>query len=101
MFFQICRKEVFFVFIFLFHPHIHPGVREYRNPSVKWSSEEYEVRACEGNMDPEKLRRYVENFDMANCQRFLDRADACREKLKVHANQDHSLRNSYLLEDKL
>jgi hypothetical protein len=83
---------------FVFFSH-SPEVREYHNPLAKWSSEEYGVRACEGNMDPEKLRRHIEDYDNEKCRNFVHRADECRARLKVHANSNYLLRDSYLLRD--
>jgi hypothetical protein len=61
------------------------------------------LRASEGNLDPETLRRYVEKFSLDDDQRLLQslihRADKCRRLLERQSGMSHGLESAFMLRD--
>jgi hypothetical protein len=61
------------------------------------------LRACEGNTNPEVLRRYSERFyvmqDQEKLRALIRRFDKCRLKLEKEVGKAEGLRNSFMLID--
>jgi hypothetical protein len=61
------------------------------------------LRACEGNTNPEVLRRYSERFyvmqDQEKLRALIRRIDRCRLKLEREVGKAEGLKNSFMLID--
>lgn len=62
------------------------------------------MRACEGNINPELLRRYSEKFQLLQnpekLKNILHRIDKCRLLLEKDANKVNDLKNTFVIKDK-
>lgn len=61
------------------------------------------LRACEGNTNPEVLRRYTETFyilrDQEKLRSLIRRIDKCRLKIEKEVGKAEGLRDSFMLID--